>query len=130
MNGELKICQCGREIGPRAHCPVCGSMKSYPLLKQMDTVTRPDGSKVDLRVWRCTRCTHRFNDDDWMLRCQAPAERFGRTPRRKPPVASPAVDKPAMLQDPEVHAVLQRFFEERVAKERAEHKAGETEDNQ
>lgn len=121
MNDELKICQCGRELGPRAHCPVCGTTKCYPLLRKMDTVTRPDGKKVDLRVWRCTRCSHRFNDDDWQLRCQAPPERFGRQ-KRKPPVAvdPSTVEKPAMLADPAVHAVLQRFFDERVAKERAE----------
>lgn len=118
MNDELKICQCGREIGFRAHCPQCGSMKCYPLLRKMDTVTRPDGNTVDLRVWRCTRCSHRFNDDDWQLRCKAAPEQFGRKKRPQPAqFSSDPREVPAVLKDPAVDAVIRRFYKDLARKQ-------------
>jgi predicted nucleic acid-binding Zn-ribbon protein len=43
-------------------------------MRRQDIVTRPDNTKETLRVFRCTRCSNVFNDDDWRLRCNAPKE--------------------------------------------------------
>ena len=45
------------------------------LARKQDSVTRPDGTEVTLRVFRCRKCGQLFNDDDWQLRCQAPPPR-------------------------------------------------------
>lgn len=116
---NVQLCQCGREIGPRAHCPVCGSKKCYPLLRKKDSVTRGDGSTVELRVWRCTRCTHKFNDDDWMLRCQAQPEKQGKAAHRTSAKPKARII-PGAFEDPAVAAVLKKFFDEREARQEAE----------
>lgn len=72
---------CHRPFEP--HCPVCGSLRKYGLSSRTDTVSRPDGSLVHLRVFRCLTCTNVYNDDEWMFRCQAPPQRLGRKPRTK-----------------------------------------------
>ena len=73
----VDIClTCGRELRP--HCPQCGSYRNYALVKQRDVVTRDDGKRVILSVYRCVRCAITFNDDDWRFKCQAPPERKAR----------------------------------------------------
>lgn len=62
--------QCNRPSRP--HCPQCGSLRRYGFVNKVDRVTRPDGSTVSLRVYRCLTCANVYNDDDWQLRCAAP----------------------------------------------------------
>ena len=76
---EHQTCfQCGRPAQP--HCPQCGSLRKYAFANKHDTATRPDGSIARLRVYRCLTCANTYNDDEWQLRCQAPAQRLGRPP--------------------------------------------------
>jgi hypothetical protein len=77
---DVEICfNCGRELRP--HCPMCGSYRNYALVKSRDVVTRPDGSRALLCVYRCVRCARRFNDDEWRSQCKAPPERKARDGR-------------------------------------------------
>lgn len=74
---DVSQCLCGRNVN-KAHCPHCGSAMVYGLSTRTDSVTRADGSRVTLRVWRCRMCQAIFNEDDWKLRCSAPPPRNGR----------------------------------------------------
>lgn len=71
------LCICGR-LADKIHCPHCGNATVYGLASRSDRATRDDGHVVSLRVFRCRRCCAIFNDDDWKLRCSAPAPRLGR----------------------------------------------------
>jgi hypothetical protein len=44
---------------------------------------RPDNTIATLRVYRCRKCAATFNDDDWQLRCTAPAPLYGRPRQAK-----------------------------------------------
>ena len=77
MPDENVCFQCNRPARP--HCPECGSLRRYGFAK-VDSVTRPDGTIAHLRVYRCLTCARVYNDDDWMLRCQAQPQSVGRPP--------------------------------------------------
>jgi hypothetical protein len=68
---QNELCLCGRAAF-KIHCPQCGCATVYGLASRADVVTRPNGTTVTLRVYRCRKCTHLFNDDEWQLHCQAP----------------------------------------------------------
>jgi phage terminase large subunit GpA-like protein len=74
-------CQCGR-LAWKVHCPMCGSTDCYAfsISRRFDRVTRPNGQVMRLGCYRCRKCVHQFNDDDWKLRCVAPSQRSGRQP--------------------------------------------------
>ena len=75
--GQEILCQCGRPLN-RVHCSYCGCATVYGLSSRSERRTRSDGTSVTLRVFRCRKCTAVFNDDDWQLHCNAPAQRLGR----------------------------------------------------
>lgn len=68
------LCTCGRSAD-KIHCPACGSAQVLNQSRKRDYITRSDGTKAELRVFRCRVCGGLFNDDDWQLRCSAPAPR-------------------------------------------------------
>jgi hypothetical protein len=77
---ENDLCHCGRYAW-KCHCPHCGSYHNYAV-KQRDTVA----GRV-LVVHQCRHCGAKFNDDDWMLRCEAPHALLstrGRKPKLEP----------------------------------------------
>jgi hypothetical protein len=91
---DTQLCyHCSRPAVP--HCPQCGSLRKYGFANRSDRVTRPDNTIVHLRVYRCLTCASTYNDDDWQLRCQAPAQRLGRPPGR----AGQTSAKAAMAQE-------------------------------
>jgi len=67
-------CQCGR-ARRFVHCPSCGSAQIRATPRRNHEVLQKDGSFRLVKAFTCRKCGLFFNDDDWQLRCQAPAPR-------------------------------------------------------
>jgi|SRR5579859_844824 len=106
-----KLCDnCGRPFRP--HCPTCGSMRTYGFATKRDWVTRPNGQREALRVYRCLTCSTTYNDDDWRLRCTATPQHLGR-PSKAATLVNPKVPdftelEPNALQDALAEALRKR----------------------
>jgi len=64
-------CRCGKPA-KRVHCPACGSLTVYGLPSRAEWKTLPGGTEIEVMSYRCRRCSHIFNDFEWMLQCEAP----------------------------------------------------------
>ena len=127
MANKPEFCSfCGREWRP--HCPDCGSQRCYALVSKQDKRTNRDGTETLMKVYRCTRCGARFNDDDWQNHCAAKPYRAGRPPNSaykyhqtlNPGGAVGAESVPGLLERPDVQEVLAQFYAERAAKQAAQ----------
>jgi len=83
------LCLCGRP-NVRPHCPFCGSSQVLCSAKKRDFITRPDGTEVELRVFRCRVCGSNFNDDHRTM-CNAPAPRESQRRHNVPNLPQPHV---------------------------------------
>ncbi len=93
-----EMCTCGR-LAFKIHCPYCGSYTTYALCSKRDFVTRQDGSREALTVFRCRRCNGIFYDDDWRLRCHAPHYSMSGPGRKVKPEELEAAHRPVPTMD-------------------------------
>lgn len=81
-----ELCHCGR-LATRVHCPNCGSYHVRAFAERHDYETRPDGTVVELKVYRCRgTCGDIFNEDAWQLRCKALPTALGRPVKERAPL--------------------------------------------
>ena len=71
---------CGR-LRTRVHCPDCGSCYIQGYVRR-EVVNRGNGVQVRLKSYHCRHCGELFNEDDWQLRCHAPAMKPIGRPRK------------------------------------------------
>lgn len=77
----MPTCICGREMGPKAHCPVCGSNFSYATPSR-DKIIRVNEEEYVARAYNCRFCGTSYNESDKCI-ARPPKKRRDKTPTAK-----------------------------------------------